>query len=425
MAKFFFFRSLIQMNNVVLLGRPNVGKSSLFNRLSGRRKALVSPMPGMTRDRQYAECRWDRRSFRLIDTGGWLLKAKECTQQFIQKQLALAIKEADLLLFMVDGKEGLHPLDREIVHQLRRVEKPVILVVNKIDNARQENIVYDFYNLGLEPVIGVSASQGRNIDELLNVIIHKLKFDDEEKKIPEQNVIRCLLLGKPNVGKSSLLNAILGEERLVVSPVPGTTRDSIAIEVNHQGRLYSFIDTAGIKRKNKLNSLDGLLRLTTDKALETTDIALALLDGSTRITAGDVKIAGLVWNAGKGLIFLVNKWDLVKNPQERQKEIFTALEQNMGFLPNCPMLLISAKTGRNLEKIFPAIEKVYQQYTKTIEAKVLRNTFSMDVTQKRTAPPTFAIPLSKDIHFSKKRHFENLFREHFGFEGTPIRLRFR
>lgn len=430
---------------IAIVGRPNVGKSTLFNRLSQRSKAIVIDEPGATRDRNYADCTWYGKDFTLIDTGGFEPVSTEKMLIQMREQTTLAMEESDIILFLMDGKEGLAPSDIEIAHILRRIEKPVFFAVNKIDGMKHENLAYEFYQLGIEIIYSVSAQHGVGIHELMDDVAKRLPYTDETDE-GEEKPIRIAVIGKPNVGKSSLVNKILGYERTIVNPVPGTTRDAIDTPFEVNDRKYLLIDTAGIRRKSRITHvLEKYSIVQALKAIDRCDIALLLIDAEEGITEQDAKIAGLTIDRGTGCIIAVNKWDVVEKDNATIGIYVKNIKDVLKFMDYAPIMFISARTGQRVSRIFDVIESVYIQYTKRVSTsdmnRIVRevveskppprhqnkpNPFSY-VTQTSTAPPTFVffVREPKAIHFSYRRFLTNRIREACGFDQVPLRIIFR
>ena len=434
------------MFRIVIVGRPNVGKSTLFNRIAGRRRALVHNMPGMTRDRLVELVKLDDgRTFELIDTGG-LEYGENALSAFaseIREQADAAIATADLILFLVDGAAGVVPDDREVAERLRPHSDRTILVVNKIDTTDAKDQQYSFYELGFDDLMTVSAEHGLGYDEL---------YDRIEAAVPEsENVeedadrpVALAIIGRPNVGKSSLLNRITNQERSIVSDLSGTTRDSIDLAIERDGNRYLLIDTAGIRRKGKTtDAAEKLSVISARKAIERCDVALVMIDGVEGVTAQDATVAGYAEDAGKAAIILVNKWDIVERSSEKTKEFEAEVRRRMKFLAYAPVEFISAKSGRRVEKIFPKIDRIAEAYRSRFRTSELNRILEKAVvrhhppalkrgrprrlyyaTQVNDSPPTFAIfsNSAEPLHFSYKRYLENTFREAFDLVGTPIRL---
>lgn len=430
---------------IAIVGRPNVGKSTLFNRLSQRSKAIVIDEPGATRDRNYTDCTWYGKDFTLIDTGGFEPVSTEKILIQMREQTTLAMEESDIILFLMDGKEGLAPSDIEIAHILRRIEKPVFFAVNKIDGMKHENLAYEFYQLGIEIIYSVSAQHGVGIHELMDDVAKRLPYTDETDE-GEEKPIRIAVIGKPNVGKSSLVNKILGYERTIVNPVPGTTRDAIDTPFEVNDRKYLLIDTAGIRRKSRITHvLEKYSIVQALKAIDRCDIALLLIDAEEGITEQDAKIAGLTIDRGTGCIIAVNKWDVVEKDNATIGIYVKNIKDVLKFMDYAPIMFISARTGQRVSRIFDVIESVYIQYTKRVSTsdmnRIVRevveskppprhqnkpNPFSY-VTQTSTAPPTFVffVREPKAIHFSYRRFLTNRIREACGFDQVPLRIIFR
>ncbi len=434
---------------MALVGRPNVGKSTMFNRLVGSRKALVEDTPGLTRDRNYAEVKLRDRTFLIVDTGGFEPDTDDVMLSQMRTQTMVAIEEADLIVFLGDGKAGLTPSDREIVRTLAQTEKTVFHAVNKIDSEKQEDIAVDFYGMGLETIYPVSARTGFGLDELLDALCEHISPDPESiADTPSaRSAPRIAVVGRPNVGKSTLINLLLGEERLVANPEPGTTRDSIDTVVRHYGKEYVFIDTAGIRRKSRI--VDKLEKYTVIKAFGTIDraeIVLVMLDAGELVTDQDARIAGYAFEKAKGIILLINKWDLVAKDSKTHGSYLEKVRIALKYLDHAPILTVSATEGTRAVKIFSLIETLHGEYTKRIGTSPL-NDFLEKVkerhppgtyrgnkmikiyymTQVRTSPPSFAFFCNypEAIHFSYRRFLENQLRETFAFGGSPLRLFFR
>jgi GTPase len=436
-----------QMKPVVaIIGRSNVGKSALFNRLSQKRKAIVIDEPGATRDRNYADCNWDGKPFLLIDTGGFEPIATEQILVQMREQTKLAIEEADIVIFLMDGRDGLMPADRDIAGSLRGVEKPVFFVVNKIDSPRQEALVPDFYALGIDKIYALSALHGPGIDELMDDLTAHLTVSGGEISGEEQKRIGIAVVGKPNVGKSSLVNKILGYERTIVNQLPGTTRDAIDTPFTLNGREYLLIDTAGIRRKSRVSLI--LEKYSVVQALKTIDrcdVALVLIDAEEGVTEQDAKIAGLVFEKGAACIIVVNKWDKIKKDNHTLGEYARDIQDKMKFVDFAPLVFVSALSGQRVLKIFDAVERVYGQYTVRINTaelnKKIREIWDMKpparshgreqqlsyVTQISIKPPSFVFFVRdpKGIHFSYERYLLNRMREDLGFAESPLRIIFR
>ena len=430
---------------IAIVGRPNVGKSTLFNRLVKRRKAIVEDEPGVTRDRNYAEAFYEERPFILIDTGGFEPAAKERIPQLVREQAEVAIQEADLVLFLMDGKEGLNPTDLEVAQYLRKVAKPVFYVVNKIDGERQEENVIDFYRLGVSALYSISAEHGRSVTDLLDEIFKVLPPAPlpEER---EEGEIRVALVGRPNVGKSSLLNRLVGRPRAVVDSAPGTTRDSIDTPLRREGRKYIFIDTAGIRRHSKISQgLEKYMMIRALRSLERCDVALILLDGFEGLTEQDARIATFAQENGRALIFVVNKWDLVAKDTSTVERYKQRIRAEIKTLDYVPILFISALTGQRVSKIFATVEAVISEHRKRIPTAELnqwlkepvrsnppplvgrRSVKLYYVSQVDTAPPTFVLFTNEPSGVTEayQRYLMRQLRERYGFAGTPLRILLR
>lgn len=430
---------------IAIIGRPNVGKSTLFNRLSEKNKAIVVDVPGATRDRNYADAAWYGKDFTLIDTGGFEPASAETMLTQMREQARLAMDEADVIIFLMDGREGLTPSDREITDILRGIEKPVFFVVNKIDGPKQEAQIFEFYELGTENVYSISAQHGLGIHELMDDVALHITSPAEEIPV-EERPIRIAVIGKPNVGKSSLVNKILGYERTIVNPIPGTTRDAIDTLFELNGKKYLLVDTAGIRRKSRVSHvLEKYSIVQALKAINRCDIALLVIDAGEGMTEQDAKIAGLTVERSVACIIVVNKWDAIDKDNSTVGDHVRNIRETTKFMDYAPIVFVSALTGQRVTKIFDVIETVLIQYTKRVStAEINRlvrdvlasnpparhqnraNTFSY-VTQVSTAPPTFVffVREPRAVHFSYRRFLTNRLREAFGFDQSPIRVIFR
>lgn len=433
---------------VAIIGRPNVGKSTLFNRLIRERKSIVEDIPGVTRDRIYADTEWDGVEFSLVDTGGFDPTDEEIYPSLIKNQIRIALDEADEILFVLDGKEGVMPHDRDVVGMLRKVKKPVIYVVNKIDDRKHEPRALEFHSLGIEDYIDISALQGRRINDLLDRIVELLpeRPDEQGEEEEEEGLIKIAVLGKPNVGKSTLVNKLLGEERLITSPVPGTTRDSIDTYITRDDKNYLFIDTAGIRRKSKITfSVEKHSVFRAIRSMERADIALLMIDAQEGPTHQDARLAELISDKGKSCIILLNKWDLVPKEAAETPDIEGILKESLLAVVYAPVVIISALTGRGVEKIFERIDRVYENFSRRIPTRRL-NDFLKRVIDKTPPPvykgkdikfyyisqpltmqPTFVIFTNeiKGVPENYKRFLESRLREEFPLEGTPVKILFR
>ena len=424
---------------VAIVGRPNVGKSTLFNVIAGDSIAIVKDTPGVTRDRIYAKASWLTKEFSVIDTGGIELENASFTTQ-IKMQAEIAIEEADVIVFVVNGREGITKEDEYVARLLQKSRKPIILVVNKIDDNQFRDYIYEFYALGVGDPIPVSGSHGIGIGDLLDQIINQLDLQDEETNEDE---ISFSIIGRPNVGKSSLTNAILGEERVIVSNIEGTTRDAIDTPFVKDGQKYRVVDTAGMRKKGKVyENIEKYSILRALTSIEKSDVILVVIDGETGIREQDKHVAGYAHEAGKGVVIVYNKWDLVdkdeKTMQKKQKEIY----EQFKYLDYARIVFTSAKTGQRVDQIFPLIQESYENSRKRVQTSVLNDvlvdaqlmnpttTFNggrlkiFYANQVAVCPPTFVL-FSNDpqyLHFSYKRYLENRLREAFGFEGTPIHI---
>jgi len=430
---------------VALLGRPNVGKSTLFNRITRSRKALVDDMPGVTRDRHYADAIWEDKPFTVIDTGGFLSVDDDYFASQIKEQLSVAVEQADALVFILDGRSGLSPYDRDLADLLRKTEKPVFYLINKIENHKQEDELGDFYSLGIDNFYYISAEHGVGVGDFLDDLVQGFPEEivEEDK---EDAPIRIAIVGRPNVGKSSLANRIFGEQRVVVNEKAGTTRDAIELSVTHKGRQFVLKDTAGIRRKGKVKEkLEKFSILKALDSMDDCDVALILIDTEEGITDQDITIAGYAEKRGCGAIFLLNKWDLVNKDDKSQKEFLKELRQMSKFLAYAPAMTISALTGQRCHKILDEVVKVYKEYCHRIGTGVLNRIIEDAVyreepslhkgrrlrffysTQVSTKPPCFVcfVNYSKAVHFSYKRYLVNQLRQMIPLSLTPIRLNFR
>lgn len=429
---------------VAIVGRPNVGKSTLFNRIVRRERAIIADEPGVTRDRHYADVEWEGKTFTLIDTGGFEPVSKDRIFIQMREQCQVAIDEADVILFVMDGKEGLTPSDGEITDILRRLNKSVFYIVNKIDAPKHEEKVFEFYGLGIEPIYSISAEHGYGVNGLIDEIIKVFPKRVEEKW--DQSAAKVAVVGRPNVGKSSLINRLLGYKRMMVDEAPGTTRDAIDAFFERDGEKYVFIDTAGIRRKSRISlRLEKYSIMEALRTIDQSDVALLLLDSKEGVTDQDARIGGFIHEKGKGCIILVNKWDLIEKDSQTMIKFQRRVREDLKYLSYAPILFISALTGQRVSKVLDMVDHVVEQTKKRISTSPLNNYFGEWVedhppplfrnrrvklnyiTQVSIAPPTFAIYTNfpEGIHFSYERFLINQIREAFSFEGVPIRLQFR
>lgn len=434
---------MIPLPRVALVGRPNVGKSTLFNRVCGRRKAITDGRPGSTRDRNYAQVTWQGVAFELIDTGGLLLGTSDPLLGPAVEQVQRAIAEADVVLFVVDGRAGLLPDDEEIGRELRREGKRVILVVNKVEGATENP--GEFARLGFAPVFTISAEHGQGVGDLLDAALEGLpRTEVEEEDSPP---LRLALVGRPNVGKSSILNRLLGAERAVVSAIPGTTRDTVDSPFERDGRRYLLVDTAGIRRVRLLKeNVDHVSVVQAQRAIERADVGLVVLDAESGLRDMDATIAGKVLDAGAGVVVVVNKWDTARERGLTKGGFEQDVRDHLKFLSWAPVVFVSAATGRSLDRVLETAGKVEDARRSRVTTGQLNRLLAQATqahgpraergnrpvrilfgSQIGTAPPTFALSLNQpvDLHFSYKRYLENRIRRAFGFEGTPLRLKTR
>lgn len=427
---------------VAIIGKPNVGKSRFFNYIVGQRISIVEDTPGVTRDRVYAEATWRDREFTLIDTGGIEPETQDVISSQMREQANIAINIADVILFMTDIRQGVTASDEEIAVMLRKSSKPVILVCNKSDSYGEPPAeLYEFYNLGIGEPHPISAANAIGIGDLLDEIYYKLPPKDENEDSDEK--IKVAIIGKPNVGKSSLINKILGEERSIVSNIAGTTRDAIDSEFENKYGKYIFIDTAGVRKKSKVNdSIEKFSVMRTLFAIERADVCLVLIDATEGVTDQDAKILGEAHEAGKGIIIVVNKWDEVEKETGTLEKYKKEVYEKISYASYAPIIFISAKTGQRVEKIFQLINNVAEQNSKRISTSVINEVINEAIavvqpptdkgkrlkilygTQASIKPPTFVIFVNNKelFHFSYQRYLINCFRNNFGLEGTPVRL---
>ncbi len=430
---------------IALVGRPNVGKSTFFNAIMGKRISIVDDRPGVTRDRIYADTEWLGRNLTFIDTGGIEIGASEGLTRSMKDQAELAIDTADLILFICDLKTGPLPADFDIARSLLRSGKKVILLVNKCDNPTNPPAeIYDFYKLGLGEYIPISAANRLGFTEVLDAIIQSLP--EEECAEIDHDRISVAVIGKPNVGKSSLVNYLLGEDRSIVSDLAGTTRDAIDVDFNLGEQRYRLIDTAGLRRQSKVRDpIEKYSTLRTEAAVERADVCLIMIDAQEGVTEQDTKVAGLAHNKGKASVFVINKWDLIDDRADRMAEIEKDLKLRFSFMAYVPIIFVSAETGQRVEKIFQIVDEVYTESQKRLSTSVINEVLAeaiamnptpqdkgrrlkiLYVTQLGVGPPTFVFFVNnKDLlHFSYERYMENQFRANFGFKGTPIKFIWR
>ncbi|MCR5801384.1 MAG: ribosome biogenesis GTPase Der [Lachnospiraceae bacterium] len=427
---------------VAVVGRPNVGKSTLFNALAGERISIVEDTPGITRDRIYADVTWQNYSFTLIDTGGIEPESKDILLSQMREQAQIAIDTSDVILFVTDVRSGIQDADAGVADMLRRSGKKVILVVNKVDNfAKMEADVYEFYNLGIGEPFPVSAMGKLGFGELLDEICADLTPGDPDEV--EDTRPHIAIIGKPNVGKSSIINKLIGEDRLIVSDIAGTTRDAVDADVKYNGKEYVFIDTAGLRRKNKIKEdLEHYMILRTVSAVERADIAVLVIDASEGVTEQDAKIAGIAHDRGKAVIIVVNKWDKVEKDDKTMNKFTADIKQILSFMTYAEILFVSTQTGQRLIKLYDLIDAVHESQTKRVSTGALNEIMTEAVamqqppndkgkilrlyyiTQVAIAPPTFVIFVNDKelMHFSYTRYIENQIRQSFGFKGTPLKF---
>ena len=434
----------IMANLVAIVGRPNVGKSTLFNRLTQSRRAIVSDTAGTTRDRQYGKCSWNGREFSVVDTGGWVVKSDDIFEDAIRKQVLVATEEADLVLFLVDVNTGLTDWDEDVALILRRAKLPVILVANKVDNSAEYYEAAEFYKLGLGDPQCISAATGGGTGDLLDMILDKLQDNPEEAIV--EDIPRFAVVGRPNAGKSSIINAFIGEDRNIVTEIAGTTRDAVDTEVVYNGTEYIFIDTAGLRRKSKIKEdLERYSIIRTVTAVERADVVLMVIDAKEGVTEQDAKIAGIAHERGKGIIIVVNKWDAIDKTDKTIYEYTNKIKTVLSFIPYAEFVFVSALTGQRMNKLFEMIDMVRENQTLRIATGVLNEILAEAValqqppsdkgkrlklyymTQVAVKPPTFVVFVNDKelMHFSYTRYLENKIRDAFGFKGTSLKFLIR
>ena len=429
---------------VAIVGRPNVGKSTLFNKLIGRRLSIVEDTPGVTRDRIYADAEWLTHSFTLIDTGGIEPASEDIIAVQMRRQAELAIETADVIVFLVDGREGMTAADEEVATMLRKSNKPVVLAVNKLDAPKFNDAIYEFYALGLGDPIIISAGQGLGLGDMLDEVCAHFPPEAEEEG---EHPLNIAVVGKPNVGKSSLVNAILGEERCIVSNIPGTTRDAVDTLFTLDGEPYVLVDTAGIRRKRAVEdeTIERYSVIRSLAAVRRADVVLIVVDAEQGLSEQDVKIAGYVHEEGKPSVLVVNKWDLIEKDTNTMNKFKKDMQVDLAFMDYVPFLFISAKTGQRVNKLLSAAKESYAQSVRRITTGTLNDIVNEAIsmteppamsgkrlkiyyaTEVSVRPPTFVIFVNEEslVHFSYKRYMENYFRKTFGFQGTPIQIIFR
>ena len=426
---------------VAIVGRPNVGKSTLFNKIVGKRIAIVEDTPGVTRDRIYADADWLNYKFTLIDTGGIEPESEDIIAKQMRRQAELAIETANVIVFIVDGRAGITAADEEVADMLRRCKKPIVLVVNKVDHPKFEDTVYDFYSLGIGTPISISAEQGLGIGDMLDEVVAGFEAIEDED---ENKNIGIAVVGRPNVGKSSLVNALLGQERTIVSNIPGTTRDAIDSPFTWRGNEYTLIDTAGIRRKRSIEdeTVERYSVIRSLAAIRRCDIALIVVDAERGLSEQDVRIAGYVHEEGKARVLIINKWDTIEKDTYTVEEFKKKMLVDLAFMSYVPMLFISAKTGQRVNKVMEIADYAYQQNTMRISTGKLNDIVNEAVTmndppvnngrrlriyystQVSIQPPTFVIFVNEPdlMHFSYRRYLENYIRKSFSLTATPIHL---
>ena len=434
---------------VAIVGRPNVGKSTFFNKISGRRIAIVEDTPGVTRDRIYADVEWTGRKFTLIDTGGIDPKSEDVLLSQMRRQAEIAMEMADVICFFVDARAGLTPDDEEVALMLRKTHKPVLLVVNKLDHGGLNDVLYEFYALGLGEPLGISSTNMLGLGDLLDEIVkHLPRQAAEDNEEEEKHVIQLAVVGRPNVGKSSLVNRLLGQERTMVSNIPGTTRDAIDAQfIGPDGTEYNIIDTAGIRRKRAIEdeSLERYSVLRSIAAIRRCDVSLLLVDAQEGVTEQDARIAGMIHEEGKAAVVIVNKWDALEKETGTLEKYKKQVIEDLKFMDYAPVLFISALTGQRSQSVLPEVNRVWEQASRRVGTGALNDVLGdaqmalqppliagrkLKIyygTQSGVCPPTFALFINSEdlMHFSYQRYLENCLRKAFGFEGTPIRFSLR
>lgn len=427
---------------VALVGRPNVGKSSLFNRFTGERRAVIHDVPGTTRDRLYGTAEWNGVEFTIVDTGG-IEPDEEGLPAEIRAQAEEAMREADVILFVVDVMNGATGTDADVAEILRRTEKPLLLVANKADNLRRAKLSDELFELGLGKPYPVSALHGTGTGDLLDEVVVLLPRPEEQQD--DEHSFSVAIVGRPNVGKSSLLNTILGEQRVIVAPIPGTTRDAIDTEIEYEGESVVLIDTAGLRRRGRIEpGVEKFSVLRSVRAIERCDVAVLVIDAHDGITAQDAHVAGYVQEAMKGLLIVLNKWDLIEKVPTVAADFTTLVKRDLNFVDYAPLIFVSALTGRGAQRVLPAVKAIADERRKRVPTaelnEAMREAFAAHpltdkgkpfklyyVTQPQTSPPTFIFFVNdpRRVHFSYIRYLENRIRERFGFEGTAIKIAFR
>lgn len=429
---------------IAIVGRTNVGKSTLLNRLAGKRISVVADLPGTTRDRVFASISWQGREMIIIDTGGWHARPQSSLEQKVKQQVEIAIAQADVILFVVDAREGATAGDEEIANMLRLTNKPIVLAVNKVDSQRQASQIVDFYRLGIGEPIAISAYHDLGIEKLMSTILASLPSEPSGITESEQaEQLKLSIVGRPNVGKSTLLNALTGEERAIVHESPGTTRDSLDVTIHWRDKEILLIDTAGIRRRGRIDSnVEYYSLLRALQAIDRCDIALLLVDASEFVTAQDLHIAGYIVEAGKGMIIAVNKWDLV--PSKQREEFKKLAEKRFRFASYAPIIYISARLRRGLKQILPLAWQIWQERQKRLDAAEINAAIQEAVSnypppcvgtkklrilrayQDESRPATFVVQVNdpESVHFSYKRYLEKRLRHRFGFDGVPLNLMF-
>ncbi len=431
------------MSLVAIVGRPNVGKSTLFNRLVGMRQAIVDETAGVTRDRHYGQCEWCGRTFSVVDTGGYTVNSDDIFEEEIRKQVMLAIDEADVIMFLVEVGTGITDFDEEIANILRRSTKPVLLVVNKVDNAAKHFDTFEFYSLGLGDPIDISSANGSGTGDMLDKLVAMLPEDDNVVEDPYEGVPRIAIVGRPNAGKSSLTNAFLGEDRNIVTPIAGTTRDSIESYYNKFGHEFVLVDTAGMRKKNKVNEdLEFYSVMRAIRAIEHSDVCILMLDAQVGIEAQDMSIFNLIVRNSKGCVVVVNKWDLIEKGNNTMKQYTEAIKKKLAPFSDVPIIFTSATNKQRILNVLDAAAQVYENYSQKIPTSKLNEIMLEEiaayeppcikgkfvkikfVTQLPTPCPSFAFfcNLPQYISDSYKRYLENKLRSHFNFTGCPVRI---